>query len=71
MKLYNSIWGFLDKPVRLLWTESESSRGGVTIILNPYSLITALDPWQEDHWTLHWMAVQITILGGSFLVVSV
>ena len=70
-KLYNSTWGFVDKPGRTRSTESEAARGGVAILLNPYSSITDMKPWHETHWTPHWMAVQISIRGESILVVNV
>ena len=43
-KLYNSSWGSVHKLGRSLWTESEHSRGGVAILLNPYSSITEMVP---------------------------
>ena len=41
------------------------------MLLNPYSSITEMVPWSKEHWTPHWMAVQITLLGETVLVVSV
>ena len=61
----------MGKPGRTQWTESDAARGGAAIILNPYSSITEMKPWYETHWTPHWMAVQITILGETDLVVNV
>ena len=52
-KLYNSSWGFVHKIGRSLWTESEHTRGGVAILLNPYSSITEMVPWSEAQWTPH------------------
>ena len=69
--LYSSTWGFVNKPGYTLWTESEHPRGGVAILLNPYSSITEMDPWNEGHWTPHWMAVHIAIMGDPVLVVNV
>ena len=40
--LYNNTWGFVTKPGRTQWTESEHPRGVVTMLLNPYSSISAL-----------------------------
>ena len=68
---YNPSWGFAHKRGRLLWTESEHSRGGVAMLLNPYSTVTEMVPGSEAHGTPHWMAVQITLLSKTVLVVSV
>ena len=69
--LYNKTWGVVTKPGRTKWTESERLRGGVAMILNLYSAITALESWKEDHWTPHWMAARIRIMGETLLVVNV
>ena len=69
--LYNSSWGFVHKLGRSLWTESEFSRGGVAILLIPYSTITEMVPWYEDQWTQHWMAVRVSLMGETVLVVNV
>ena len=60
--LYDSFWGFVHKRGRSLWTEAEHSRGGVAILLNPYSSIKEMFPWSEAHWTPQWKAVQINLL---------
>ena len=67
----STAWGFEDKPGRTRWTEPDAARGGVAILLNPYSFIIEMEPWHETHWTPHWMAVQITIRGEIVLVVNV
>ncbi|CAI5703594.1 unnamed protein product [Peronospora effusa] len=36
--LYSTTWGFVDKPGRTRWTESEAARGGVAILLNPETI---------------------------------
>ena len=41
------------------------------MLLNPYSSVTEMIPWSEAHWTPHWMAVQLTILDETVLVVNV
>ena len=43
----------------------------MAILLNPYSSITKMDPWNEGHWTPHWMTVHIDIMGDPVLVVNV
>ncbi|CAI5712600.1 unnamed protein product [Peronospora destructor] len=30
-----------------------------------------MEPWQEEHWTLHWMAALIAFMGETVLVVNV
>lgn len=54
-QMYNSSWGFVDKPGRSLRTESENPRGGVAIISKPYYSVTQLDPWQEEHYRTGWL----------------
>ena len=68
--LYNSSWGFVHKSGRSLWTESEHSREGVAMLLNPYSSVTEMFPWSAVHWTPHWINVQLTLLEDSVLVVK-
>ena len=70
-KLYNKTWRFVNTPGRTKWTESEITRGGVAMLLNPNSSITTMYLWQEDHWTPRWMAVQIHLMGKNILVVNV
>ncbi|CAI5717474.1 unnamed protein product [Peronospora effusa] len=70
-KFYSTTWGFVDKSGRTRWTESETARGRVAILLNPYSSITEMEPWHEIYWTPHWMAVQVTIRSEAVLVVNV
>ncbi|CAI5702020.1 unnamed protein product [Peronospora effusa] len=41
-KLYSITWGFVDKPGRTRWTESETARGWVAILLNLYSSTTEM-----------------------------
>ena len=50
---------------------SEVARGGVAIILTSYFPITDMEPWNETHWTPHWMVVQFDIRGKISFVVSV
>ena len=69
--LYNMTWGFVPKPGCTKWKESEHPRGGVAMLLNVYSSITALDSWKDDHCTPHWMAVCIRIMGETRFVVNV
>ena len=69
--LYNPTSDFVAKPGHTLWTESEATHGGVAILLNPYSSITEMEPWHEKHWTPHWMADIVTIMGEAILVVHV
>ena len=47
--LYNSPWGFVNKRGRSLRTDSKRARGGVAMLLNPYSSITEMVPWSEAH----------------------
>ncbi|TDH66913.1 hypothetical protein CCR75_000414 [Bremia lactucae] len=70
-KLYSKTWGFVNTPSHTKWTKSEILRGGVAMLLNPYSSITTMDLWQEDHWTSYRMAVQIYLKGDTILVVNV
>ena len=67
---YTTRPGFVTKPGHTKWIESEHTRGGVAMLLDPYSSITAVDSWKEDHWTPHWMAVRINIMEETLLVVN-
>ena len=43
-KLSNTTLSFVDKPGRTRWTEFDAARGGVAILLNPYSSNTEMEP---------------------------
>ena len=69
--IYFSAWGFVHKRRRSLWTESEHAKGVMAMLLNPYSYVTEMVPCSAAHWTPHWMAVQVTLMGDTVLVVNV
>ncbi|GAB9477376.1 reverse transcriptase [Globisporangium polare] len=69
---YSKTWGFRPEAKQglTLWTESATRRGGVAMLLNPYSTVTELEPWLEDRWTPHWMASRFRQHDAVFLVVN-
>ena len=69
--LYHQPWGFVTKPGRTLLTESTEARGGVATLLNPYSTITGMDPWNQHLCSRHWMAVRATHMDSIILVINV
>ena len=69
--LYHQIWGVVTKPGRTLLTESTEARGGVATLLNPYSTITGMDPWNQHLCSRHWMAVRATHMDSIILVINV
>ena len=71
--LYCATWGFNSDEKRdiTLWSESSKRRGGVAILLNPYSTIQAITPWMEEAWTPHWMGSTVTIHNEEFLILNV
>ena len=54
-----------------MYIETRHHRGGAAILSHPYSSITHMYPWQEEHWTPHWMAVRIDILGKIVMATNV
>ena len=54
-----------------MWTETELRRGGVAILLNPYSSVTKIIPWMENLWTGNWMSAQFKHHWSVFVTVNV
>lgn len=52
------------------WTPAPERRGGVAILLSPYSTIQSLIPVHQDLWTPHWIAVQVDIHGVAVTMVN-
>jgi len=71
--MHSRNWGFdpsREGGVFSLWTAAPENKGGVAILLNPYSAITSMVPFQREKWSAHWMAVTVEIHGHSVLVVN-
>ncbi|KAF1334471.1 Reverse transcriptase precursor, partial [Globisporangium splendens] len=69
-------WGFQEPseesdPRLSLWSASTERKGGVAILLNPYSCIPTLAPYKQDQWNAHWMAATVTLRGETVLLLSI
>ncbi|KAF1329640.1 reverse transcriptase, partial [Globisporangium splendens] len=69
-------WGFQEPseesdPRLSLWSASTERKGGVAILLNPYSCITTLAPYKQDQWNAHWMAATVTLRGETVLLLNI
>ncbi|KAF1329278.1 hypothetical protein FI667_g6103, partial [Globisporangium splendens] len=68
-------WGFQEPseesdPRLSLWSASTERKGGVAILLNPYSCIPTLAPYKQDQWNAHWMAAMVTLRGETVLLLN-
>ncbi|KAF1327318.1 reverse transcriptase, partial [Globisporangium splendens] len=54
-----------------LWSASTERKGGVAILLNPYSCIPTLAPYKQDQWNAHWMAATVTLRGETVLLLNI
>ena len=67
-------WGF-DPAIRetplSFWSPADDKKGGVGILMNPFSAITEVEPYLEEHWTPHWMAVTAVMDDVAFHVLNV
>ncbi|KAF1314221.1 reverse transcriptase, partial [Globisporangium splendens] len=69
-------WGFQEPseesdPRLSLWSASTERKGGVAILLNPYSCIPTLAPYKQDQWNAHWMAATVTLRGETVLLLNI
>ncbi|KAF1328529.1 reverse transcriptase, partial [Globisporangium splendens] len=69
-------WGFQEPseesdPRLSLWSASTERKGGVAILLNPYSCIPTLAPYKQDQWNAHWMAATVTLRGKTVLLLNI
>ncbi|KAF1331274.1 hypothetical protein FI667_g4396, partial [Globisporangium splendens] len=69
-------WGFQEPseesdPRLSLWSASTERKGGVAILLNPYSCIPTLAPYKQDQWDAHWMAATVTLRGETVLLLNI
>ncbi|KAF1333740.1 reverse transcriptase, partial [Globisporangium splendens] len=69
-------WGFQEPseesdPRLPLWSASTERKGGVAILLNPYSCIPTLAPYKQDQWDAHWMAATVTLRGETVLLLNI
>ncbi|KAF1336803.1 reverse transcriptase, partial [Globisporangium splendens] len=70
---YSRFWGFNDAVSGRLfsaWSGAPERRGGVAILLNPYSSIQTIDPYLQDKWTAHWMAAKVQVFGTPVLLIN-
>ncbi|DBA05195.1 TPA: hypothetical protein N0F65_005045 [Lagenidium giganteum] len=44
-------------PPCSFWSTGSTASGGVAILAAPHSTLTNIQPFHEDNWTTHWMAV--------------
>ncbi|KAF1314877.1 reverse transcriptase, partial [Globisporangium splendens] len=69
-------WGFQEPseesdPRLSPWSASTERKGGVAILLNPYSCIPTLAPYKQDQWNAHWMAATVTLRGETVLLLNI
>ncbi|KAF1319878.1 hypothetical protein FI667_g12756, partial [Globisporangium splendens] len=69
-------WGFQEPseesdPRLSLWSASTERKGGVAILLNPYSCIPTLAPYKQDQWNAHWIAATVTLRGETVLLLNI
>lgn len=71
---YCTAWGFNSTIMATTlsqWSPTKGRRGGVTLLLSPFSTVTALTPVQQSLRNEHWMVVTVGIRGKTVLVLNV